>query len=80
MPPHGDPEIFRTRFPVIVRVVGEDVSPGWQAIVNYLPPDANFSGTVPDSLLIGFTREEYYRYYSDLYNLLLYYLGFTPSK
>jgi len=79
MPPEGDPSRYRTRFPVKIIVEGKDVKPGWTAIVVYSAPDPGYSDLNPENLLIGFTSEEYYPFFSEIYRELLNNLGFTPS-
>jgi hypothetical protein len=78
MPPEGDPSQYHTRFPVHVVAQGTDVIPGWKAVVTYLSPDQAYRGTIPKNLLIGYTSDEYYAYYSEIYHLLLDSLGFAP--
>jgi hypothetical protein len=79
MPPEGSPSQYRTRFPVHITAQGSDISPGWSAIARYSSPDPAYVGAIPDNLLIGYTSEEYYSFFSEIYRELLDNLGFTPS-
>lgn len=79
MPPCGDPGSYRTRFPVHILAQGADINPGWQAVVTYFSPDPAYAGATPESLLIGYTSDEYYAFFSEIYHELLDNLGFTPS-
>jgi len=79
MPPEGDPSRYRTRFPVHILAQGEDVILGWRAVVTYFTPDSAYVGRIPEDLLIGYTSDEYYDYFSAIYHELLDNLGFTPG-
>lgn len=79
MPPEGDPSQYRTRFPVNITALVTDEQVGWSAIVQYLSPDPAYSGSIPENLLIGFTPEEHYPVFSEIYRELLDNLGFTPG-